>query len=98
MRQPKKRTLNLPPDYPSFMLRQPPLDLFGEVPISETDLYDWVAAVAPLHLNTRAFRHYVRGYDVAGKVRSAKLAGMFESIKDRPTRPWHARLALHAIL
>lgn len=82
----------------SYQLRQPPIDLFGEVAVTEEDLYDWVAAIAPLHLSKRAFANYVRGYDVAAKVRAAKLRGTFEGIKERPSRPWHARLALHAII
>lgn len=84
--------------YFSYQLRQPALDLFGEIAVMEDDLYDWVAAVAPLHLSPRAFANYVRGYDVAAKVRHAKLHGIFDAIKERPVRPWHARLALHAIL
>lgn len=78
-------------------VRQPAIDLFGGIAVIEDDLYDWVASVAPLRLSPRALANYVRGYDVAAKVRHAKLHGMFEGIKERPVRPWHARLALHAI-
>ena len=42
--------------------------------------------------------NYVRGYDVAAKVRHAKLYDLFDTIKERPSRPWHARLAMHAIM
>ncbi|UQV43969.1 hypothetical protein KIV45_18985 [Janthinobacterium lividum] len=87
-----------PAAYFSYELRQPAIDLFGEVAVIEDDLYDWVASVAPLHLSPRAFANYVRGYDVAAKVRHAKLHGMFEAIKEHPVRPWHARLAMHAIM
>ncbi|MGK5038660.1 hypothetical protein [Janthinobacterium sp. LB3P118] len=95
-----RRKLKPPPpvDYFSYQLRQPAIDLFGEVAVIEDDLYDWVASVAPLHLSPRAFANYVRGYDVAAKVRHAKLHGLFDAIKERPSRPWHARLAMHAIM
>jgi hypothetical protein len=87
-----------PAAYYSYELRQPAVDLFGEVAVTEDDLYDWVASVAPLHLRKRAFMNYVRGYDVAAKVQFAKLQGTFERITANPSRPWHARLALHAIV
>jgi uncharacterized protein (UPF0147 family) len=67
-------------------------------PRDQEDLYHWVASVAPLHLSLRSFHHYVRDYDVAGKVRTAKLQGTFEETKARPIHPWHARLALHQII
>lgn len=84
-----------PAAYFSYQLRQPAIDLFGEIAVIEDDLYGWVASVAPLHLS---FANYVRGYDVAAKVRHAKLHGLFDAIKDRPSRSWHARLAMHAIM
>ncbi len=74
-------------------------DLFGEIPVTESDLFDWVAAVAPAYLSSdRSFAHYVRAYDVAGKVRSAKLVDQFDQITATRVRPYHARLALAAIL
>lgn len=82
----------------SHLLRQSVLDLFGEVPVTEADLYDWVAAVSPVHLTERGFDHYVRRYDVAGKIRVAKLRGAFESICARRHQPYHARLALQQIV
>jgi len=35
---------------------------------------------------------------MAAKMRHAKLHDLFDAIKDRPSRPWHARLAMHAIM
>ncbi len=78
----------------SHLLRQPPVDLFGEIAVTQDDLWDWVAAVSPVHLSERLFSHYVRRYDVAAKVRRSKLAGEFEALTARRARPWHARLAL----
>ncbi|WP_176034681.1 hypothetical protein [Burkholderia multivorans] len=55
-------------------------DLFGEVIVTADDVARWVAALAPAYMSSeRAFERYVRLWDVAGKVRAAKLAGTFES-------------------
>jgi hypothetical protein len=35
---------------------------------------------------------------MAAKMRHAKLRDLFDAIKDRPSRPWHARLAMHTIM
>lgn len=79
-------------------LPNPALDLFGEVPVLESEIVDWVEAVAPRWLTPEhSFRGYVRGYDVAGKIRAAKLAGVYEQIIDQRPQVWHARLALAAI-
>lgn len=76
-----------------------PYDLFGEIPVTDDDLRAWVAAVAPRWLYPeRSYRAYVRSWDVAGKVRAAKLAGTFYDITSRPAPAWHARLALAAIV
>ncbi|WP_373986999.1 hypothetical protein [Duganella sp. BuS-21] len=95
-RKPKRQ----PParDYPSFQLYQPALDLFGGVVVTDDDLYEWVASVSPVHLNERAYDNYVQRYDVASKVRAAKLDRRFDAITARRPPPYHARLALHAIL
>jgi hypothetical protein len=94
----RKPIRKLPPAYPSYLLRQPALDLFGEVAITDDDLFAWVAAVSPVYCSDRGYENYVRRYDVAGKVRHAKLTGVFEARTERPARPWHARLALSQIL
>ena len=80
-------------------MKQPPLDLFGEVAILESDIVAWVAAVAPRWLEPpRSFHSYCTAYDIAGKVRAAKLAGVFDSIIEKPDRVYHARLSLAAIV
>lgn len=77
----------------------PALDLFGEVPVLESEIIQWVAAVAPRWLEPRrSFDGYVKSYDVPGKIRTAKLAGLFDSIIEKPRSLWHARLSLLAIL
>jgi hypothetical protein len=79
-------------------MRQPALDLFGEVAVTEDDLYAWVAAVSPVHLTDRLFDHYVSRYNVAGKVRYAKANGTFEARTATRTPVYHARLALSQII
>lgn len=74
-------------------------DLFGEIPVTEDDIFNWVAAVAPRWLTPeRSFRNYVRSWGIADKVRAAKAAGTFEQIIEKPAHAWHARLALCAII
>ena len=86
-----------PPSTPHY--QQPPLDLFGQVPITDDDIAAWVAAVSPRWLAPeRAFRSYVLHYAVADKVRRAKIDGTFDAITDHPRHAWHARLALAAVL
>jgi hypothetical protein len=78
---------------------QPAVDLFGEVPVLESDLENWVAAVAPVYLSSeRSFQSYLKSYDVPAKVRRAKLRGEFDQITATKRVPYHARLALNAIL
>lgn len=74
-------------------------DLFGEIPVTEHEIYQWVAAVAPRWLTPeRAFHRYVRSYDVPAKIRAAKLAGTFHATIENPRSAWHARLSLAAIV
>lgn len=82
----------------SHLLRQPPYDLFGEIPVTHDDLVAWVAAVSPVHLSERSFLNYVRNYQVADKLRWAKKRGEFEAITAVKRQPYHARLALSQIV
>lgn len=50
------------------------------VQVSDEDIYNWVAAVSPRHLTEREYAPYVRRWDVAGKVRQAKIDGRFDDI------------------
>lgn len=94
----RKPRRHLPRDYSSFQLYQDPVDLFGGVVVTESDIYDWVASVSPVHLSDRGFDLYVQRYDVAGKVRAAKLDRRFDAITARRPPPYHARFALYAIM
>lgn len=56
------------------------LDLFGDVQVTVDDLHDWVRAIAPAWTSSeRSLTYYIRHWDVAGKVRRAKMAGTFET-------------------
>ena len=79
--------------------QNPALDLFGEVPVLESEIVDWVAAVAPRWLAPpRSYASYVRTYAVAEKIRAAKLAGTYDAIIAQRRPSYHARLALAAIV
>ncbi|MFZ6639199.1 hypothetical protein ACO0LL_05615 [Undibacterium sp. TC4M20W] len=73
-------------------------DLFGEVVITEHDLFLWVSAVSPRWLTPeRSYRNYLRMYNVEEKVRCSKLRGEFDRRVQDVYRPWHERLALDLI-
>ena len=75
-----------------------PYDLFGQVPVLESEIFDWVKAVAPHYLRPRhAFDNYVKSYDVPAKIRAAKIRGDYDDIVSKRREPWHARLALNRI-
>ena len=64
---------------------QPVHDLFGEVPVTLAEVRAWVESSSPMNLAERGYDAYVRRYDVAGKVRAAKLRGDFDqAISRRP--------------
>lgn len=71
---------------------QPPLDLFGEVPVSWPEVAAWLEAVPRIPPDSPRAAHYVRAYDVPGKIARAKIDGTFEAIVNRPPPPphwWH---------
>lgn len=61
-----------------------PFDLFGEIPVTWPELEAWCAAVAEIAASSPRFAWYVKNWNVAEKVRAAKLAGTFEAITRRP--------------
>lgn len=60
----------------------PALDLFGEVPVLVSDLHAWVFWAAPRWYGTRRMDYYIREWNIADKVRSAKLRGGFNEVLD----------------
>lgn len=55
-------------------------DLFGEVVVTQDDIELWVSAVAPgFAVNPERRAWYIDRWNVADKVRRAKLGGYFDS-------------------
>lgn len=70
----------------------PLYDLFGEIPVSLDELLAWMLAVPGIPPDSPRFGHYVRGYQVIGKIQAAKLAGTFDQIVSEPDTPAPIRL------
>lgn len=72
-------------------MHQPAHDLFGEIPVTEQDIFDYVLAMAPQFMSAQfRYESYVNGWSVADKVRAAKLRRELDDIKIRPM-PWHGQ-------
>lgn len=57
------------------------LDLFGDVCVTRDDLHLWVSAVAPgFAVSAARCAYYIDRWNVADKVRRAKLDGTFDAI------------------
>lgn len=69
-----------------------PYDLFGEIPVTLDELLAWMLSVPGIPPTSPRFGHYVRGYDVIGKIRQAKASGTFEAILSESTDTAPARL------
>lgn len=59
------------------------LDLFGEVPVTWEEIYLWCEVVAEIPRDSWRLGYYIKAWDVAGKIRAAKLSGYFEAILSR---------------
>ena len=55
-------------------------DLFGVVPVTEAEIRAWLRQVPGLDPASPRAAHYVRSWDVAGKIVAAKLAGTFDQV------------------
>lgn len=55
-------------------------DLFGEIIVTRADIAAWLISVPRIHPDSPRAAAYVRGWDVASKVRAAKAMGLFDSI------------------
>lgn len=71
-------------------MHQPAHDLFGEIPVLQSEIRDWVASTSPIHLEARGYDLYVQRYAVAEKVRASKARGDFDVMVQR--RPPLARV------
>lgn len=78
---PRKRKPAAPLD--ANLLRPQPLDLFGEVIITQREVMLWMWKV-PFWMTRNAsaarIADYIRGWDVPGKIRRAKTTGRLEEI------------------
>lgn len=64
------------------------IDLFGETPVTWPEIYAWLEAVPGIHRDSPRAPHYIRAYDVAGKVARAKREGWYSAAISRD--PSHA--------
>lgn len=53
-------------------------DLFGQVVVTWPDVYLWLASVPRIDPHGPRAAHYIRHWDVFGKIERAKLRGEFE--------------------
>lgn len=64
-------------------------DLFDTVRVTWPEVRLWVGTVAPHVLSSeQRFEYYVKGWDVPGKVRQAKMAGGWPPVSGS-ARQWH---------
>jgi hypothetical protein len=73
---------------------QESLDLFGEVVVTWPEVYAWIEAVAGIARDSPRADYYVRAWNVAAKVASAKLDGTYDDILRSyrpPGVPWLQR-------
>ena len=68
-------------------MRSFPVDLFGEVVNTSTDIEAWLRAVPKIDPSSPRAARYVRDWSVPDKIRRAKLAGDFDSVIARPPPP-----------
>lgn len=54
-------------------------DLFGEVPVTWDEIYEWCEIVAGITRDSPRLEVYIKGWDVVGKIRAAKLSGYYEA-------------------
>lgn len=61
-------------------MHEHPYDLFGQVRVTQADIRLWLLTVPRIDPDGPRAAHYVRSYDVTGKIASAKLQGVFELV------------------
>lgn len=55
--------------------RHPAEDLFGEIPVTWDDIWNWVEVIAGIPRNSWRASWYVEAWNVPDKIRAAKRAG-----------------------
>lgn len=76
----------------SVRLRESTTDLFGDVPVTEDDVRLWLLAVPRIDPDSPRAAVYARCWNVAAKIRAAKLAGWFHTLDPRPPPTHRGRL------
>lgn len=73
------------------------LDLFGQVRVTWPEVVAWCEIVAGIPSDSPRLAHYIRGYDVPGKIARAKLEGWYDAAISRPPPAphWWARFRWH---
>ena len=66
-------------------MRPYPVDLFGEVVITSTNIGAWLCAVPKIDPKGPRAVRYVSAWSVSDKIRFAKLEGHFEATIERPS-------------
>lgn len=56
-------------------------DLFGEVPVTTQDIDKWLICVPRMDPLSPRAEWYVKGYNVADKIRTAKMRGTFHDLR-----------------
>lgn len=59
-------------------------DLFGEIPVTWPEVWDWLENVAGIARESWRARYYLENWDVPAKIRAAKAAGTFEAALAEP--------------
>ncbi len=62
-------------------------DLFGQVIVTTHDIDAWLVAVPRIDPRSRRAVYYVRDYAVIEKIKTAKVAGVFDAIITPPEDP-----------
>lgn len=71
-------------------MKPQPLDLFGQVPVTTSDLETWLDVVPAIPRTSWRRRHYLENWNVADKIRRAKLAGEWPEIEKARTEQLRA--------
>jgi hypothetical protein len=56
--------------------RGPPYDLFGEIPVTWDEVWDWVETVAGIDRRSWRACYYIEWWNVPDKIRAEKLGAL----------------------
>jgi hypothetical protein len=64
--------------------RYSPFDLFGEIPVTWDEVYQWCEKVAEIPRDSWRLDWYIRGWNVPAKIRAAKQQQPLQDFLNRP--------------